>query len=59
MDEIQKKYVLDIVENEGFEYAFFSYSDFKEIESVEFHKARLTYLDAARKLADLIGYKDL
>jgi len=56
MDEIQRKHVMDIVEEEGFDYAFVSYSDFEEIESFDFHEARKEYLRARKKLADILVY---
>ena len=56
MDEIQRKYVVEIVEEEGFDYAFVSYSDFKEIESGDFHEARNNYLNAREKLAEILEY---
>ena len=50
-------YVLDTIENEGFEYAFVDYSGFEQIEDEEFHKLREAYLDAREILADYIGYQ--
>lgn len=55
MDKQQKKTVNDIIEMEGFDYAFLNYSDFEDIEDVEFHKLRKEYLTARKRLADLIG----
>lgn len=53
------RYVLDTIENEGFEYAFTSYTDFKkEVKDPEFHKLRLAYLQATKDLAEYIGYED-
>ena len=58
MDEIQKKHVLETVEQEGFDYAFISYSNFEEIESKDFHEARKEFLNAREKLATIIGYTE-
>lgn len=53
------KYVLQTVENEGFDYAFVGYTDFKdEVIDLEFHKLRLAYLAARKALKDYIGDED-
>lgn len=43
------------VENEGFQYAFHDYSDFKEIEDEEFHRLRLAYIESSKALAEYCG----
>lgn len=58
MDKAQQKYIQEIVEFEGFEYAFCHYSDFKEIQDEEFHTARKAYEEAAKKLKKIIGLKE-
>lgn len=58
MDKHQKQAVMDIVDNEGFDYAFVHFSDFEDIENEEFHKLRKEYLNARQKLADLIGFRE-
>lgn len=50
--------VAGIVDNEGFDYAFRHYSDFKEVKDVEFHRLRREYVDAAILLADYIHLED-
>lgn len=53
------QYVLDTIENEGFEYAFTSYTDFKkEVKDPKFHKLRLAFLNATKNLAEYVGYED-
>ncbi len=47
-------YVKDIIENEGFEYAFIHYSDFEDVEVEEFHKLRIKYCDAREDLYNYI-----
>jgi hypothetical protein len=42
------------VENEGFDYAFRHYSDFKEVKDVEFHILRQAYVKAAEALAEYL-----
>lgn len=42
--------VADIIECEGFEYAFCSYSDFEDIEDAEFHRLRRAFIQAAKAL---------
>lgn len=50
------KYLLDTIENEGFDYAFHSYSDFKDVISdPEFHRLREAYLKARSALVEYIG----
>ena len=49
MEPKDKKYVLAIIDNEGFDYAFHSYSDFDRVKDDEFHRLRQEYLDAHKK----------
>lgn len=49
------RYVLETIEQEGFDYAFVNYSDFDEIKDEEFHKIRLAFLAARKALTDYIG----
>lgn len=58
MDKHQKQAVMNIVDNEGFDYAFIHFSDFEDVEDEEFHKLRKEYLNARQKLADLIGFRE-
>lgn len=52
------RYVLDTIDNEGFDYAFTGYTNFKdEVKDPEFHRLRMAYLEAAQALADYVGYK--
>lgn len=46
------------VENEGFDYAFRHYSDFREVKDEEFHKLRKAYVDAAQALEDYLGLRE-
>lgn len=55
MTKAEREYVGDIIENEGFHYAFIHYSDFSEIEDEEFHKLRVAYETAVLALEDYIG----
>lgn len=52
------KYVLQTIENEGFDYAFFGYSDFEEVKDSEFHKLRSAYLAARKALKEYVGDED-
>lgn len=53
------RYVLDTIENGGFEYAFTSYTTFKDtVKDPEFHKLRIVFLQATKDLAEYIGYED-
>ena len=58
MKEREKKAVRELVENEGFDYAFAAYIDFREIKDNEFHLLRLAYLNARKALARAIDYKE-
>ena len=42
---------------EGFHYCFASYSSFDDIKDENFHKLRLTYLEAAKKLEYYVNAK--
>jgi hypothetical protein len=50
--------VMPTVDSEGFDYAFCSYSSFKEIKDVKFHELREEYVKAAQALKDYIGYDE-
>lgn len=56
MTDDEKSIVNDIVESEGFDYAFRHYTSFDEIKDVKFHKLREKYIKAAR---NLIEYADI
>lgn len=43
------------IEKEGFHYAFIGYSDFEEVEDIEFHNLRLRYIQAVNELGDYMG----
>lgn len=49
------RYVLDTIENEGFDYAFHDYSDFQEIDDALFHSLRNAFLAARKRLAEYVG----
>ena len=49
-EELDLRYVVETVENEGFYYAFRDYSDFKEVEDEEFHRLRMEFLKAGERL---------
>lgn len=49
LDDVRYK-----IENEGFDYAFRHYSEFKEVNDPKFHKLRLAYVEAANDLDDYI-----
>jgi len=54
----QKEAIMGIVDNEGFDYTFCDYSNFEEIKDAKFHKARAEYVEAAKKLKEIIGFRD-
>lgn len=43
-------YVMDTIENEGFEYALVYYSSFKEVDDPVFHNLRETYINSRQEL---------
>lgn len=45
----------EIVENEGFTYAFTDYSHYEEIEDETFHRLRMMFLNSRIALANYIG----
>ena len=54
----QIKTVLDVIENEGFDYTIFGYSSFEDIKDEKFHLLRKEYLVARTKLAEYVGFKE-
>lgn len=50
----EKKFVLDVIEQEGFEYSFVHYSDFKEVADKRFHELKDVYLKAREDLKSYI-----
>ena len=53
--EIHKQ-IMPIVDNEGFDYTFCDYSDFKEIKDEKFHELRENFKKASRELKEYIGF---
>lgn len=54
------RYVLNTIDNEGFEYAFVGYSDFKDdVKDKEFHRLRLAFLTARKALVEYVGAEDV
>lgn len=55
------QYVMDVVQSEGFDYAFISYSDFKEVKDEEFQILRKTFVEAYHALLKYLeerGYEE-
>ena len=48
-------YVRSKIDNEGFDYTFEGYSEFKDIKDDEFHQLRESYLAVRKALADYLG----
>lgn len=55
MVKLERQKVREDIDNEGFDYAFQNYSDYRDIEDEEFHRLRLAYLAARKALEDYIG----
>jgi hypothetical protein len=58
MKKKDREYVQSKIENEGFDYTFRDYSDFKDIKDPKFHELRLAYKAAAEKLADYVRVEE-
>lgn len=52
------RYVDATVENEGFDYAFVHYTDFKNIKDEKFHELREAFLKARQELIDYCGLEN-
>lgn len=57
MTEKEKIRVDEIIQTEGFEYAFTRYSKFSEIKDTHFHQLRQAYIDAQAALEKYITPK--
>lgn len=55
MTKKEQRRVNDCIENEGFDYAFTSYSHFEEVKDPEFHRLREAFLQARKALAEYVG----
>lgn len=55
MQKKEKEYLRDVVECEGFDYAFAHYTAFENVKDEEFHRLRKAYLDARKALIDYTG----
>lgn len=51
------EYVLQRINQEGFDYCFKHYSDFDEIKDSHFHHLREKYLESAKELEDYLNYE--
>lgn len=59
MTKKEKKYVLECINAEGFDYTFVDYCDFKdEVKDEEFHKLREAYLSAREQLLEYVGHEE-
>ena len=47
--------VIDTIENEGFDYAFTSYSNFETVKDEKFHELRRAFLKAREELQEYLG----
>ena len=54
MNKKEREYVQGKIENEGFDYCFVDFSDFKQIKDTEFHKLREAYCAAHKALSDYL-----
>jgi hypothetical protein len=54
-DKTSLKYVIDVIEQEGFDYAFAHYDDFDEVKSQEFQTLKNKYNAARKDLVEFLG----
>lgn len=54
----QIEQVRDVVDMEGFDYAFCYHSDFKEMKDKKFHCLRENYVQAARELREYLEIEE-
>lgn len=47
--------VQEVIDREGFDYAFREYSEFKQVKDKKFHQLRMAYIDAANELEKFIA----
>lgn len=57
MDDDTFIYLKSRINQEGFDYCFMKYSNFKEIEDPHFHKLRLEYIEAHKRLQAYVNEK--
>lgn len=58
MTNEEKEDVRQRIQQEGFDYTFIHYSDFKEIEDEEFHKLRRMYINVVKAMNMLLEPKE-
>lgn len=57
VDETTISHVANCIENEGFEYCFDNYSDFKTVKDTNFHKLLNSYIIAKKNLEKYIEHQ--
>jgi hypothetical protein len=57
MEDNDFTYLLARINQEGFDYCFRKYSNFKEFDDADFHKLRLEYIKAADRLEAYVNEK--
>jgi len=58
MGELDRQSVIDIIDQEGFDYSFAHFSSFEEIRDKKFHELRAAYIDARNALLDYIDFDE-
>jgi len=58
MKELDREKVIFTIDQEGFDYAFYDYSDFSEIEDPIFHRIKKIYISASKRLKEYLGILD-
>lgn len=58
MTQQDKQHIIDLIENEGVDYAFNYASDFSDISDSTFHELLKNYRDSRQALLDYIDYEE-
>lgn len=57
MTDEEKALVVGTIDQEGFDYTFRNYTDFRDIKDPQFHRLRKQYLAASNRLLKYIGMR--
>lgn len=58
MNQQNKQYIFDLIENEGIDYSFNYASDFSDISDNTFHELLKDYRTSRQALLDYIDYEE-
>lgn len=58
MTKKEKQEILNIINNEGFEYTFIHYLSFSNVKDKKFHNLRENFMKARKDLVDYLGFEE-